>query len=322
MFRSELAEKSLDLSLHQRLSTASWFGWSMALASTFASSIVTPLVRGVVVGGMDPISLLLMRLLIATLLLVGTMAVLEPARLKIDRRGLWLVTIIGLIAGVEICCFFWSLAFVDASMTAMIKSTQPLVVLLMLGMGGERLTRSHWLRLALAMGGVYLLIGGPGGHVAPFGLWLLLISLLLYALQLVLTQWWLQTYNTRTVTFYVTMIMTLVIIVWWWVQGAEWHAPGVQGWVVIGILAVVSTFLARLALYAAIQRVGSGQIALLWPLQTLAIIVLSVLFLDERMTAIQWVGGSLILVSALLAIERVETGLAKLVRNKFTLVNS
>ena len=136
MIRSELAEKSLELSWQQRLSTASWFGWSMALASTFASSIVTPLVRGAVVGGMDPISLLLMRLLIATLLLVGTMAVLEPARLKIDRRGLWLVTVIGLIAGIEICCFFWSLAFVDASMTAMIKSTQPLVVLLMLGMGG------------------------------------------------------------------------------------------------------------------------------------------------------------------------------------------
>jgi len=108
------------------------------------------------------------------------------------------------------------------------------------------------------------------------------------------------------------LIMTLVIMVWWWVQGAEWHAPGVQGWVVIGILAVVSTFLARLALYAAIRRVGSGQIALLWPLQTLAIIVLSVLFLDERMTTVQWLGGSLILVSALLAIERVEAAFGRI----------
>jgi drug/metabolite transporter (DMT)-like permease len=63
--------------------------------------------------------------------------------------------------------------------------------------------------------------------------------------------------------------------------------------------------LARLALYAAIPRIGSGQIALLWPLQTLTIIVLSVLFLDERMTPVQWVGGAFVLSSAVLAIERV-----------------
>jgi drug/metabolite transporter (DMT)-like permease len=276
----------------------------MAFVSTFASSIVTPLVRGVVVGGMDPISLLLLRLLIATLLQAGTMGRFEPEHFKINRRGLWAVGVIGLISGVEICCFFWSLAFVDASMSAMIKSTQPLVVLLLLALGGERLTGRSILRLLLAMIGVYFLVGGPGGHVAPMGLILLGLSLLLYAGQLVLSQWWLRGYPIQTVTFYLTAIMTLVIIGWWWVQGAVWQAPGLQNWIVIGVLAVVSTYLARLALYAAIPRIGSGQIALLWPLQTLSIIGLSVLFLHERMTPIQWVGGCLTLVSALLAVER------------------
>ncbi len=279
-------------------------GWGLALASTFASSIVTPIVRGAVVGGMNPITLLLMRLLIATLLLAGTMAVFEPQNFKIDRRGLWLVGIIGLISGIEICCFFWSLEFVDASMSAMIKSTQPLVVLLFLMLGGERLTGRSMLRLLLAMIGVYLLIGGPGGQIAPMGMILLGISLILYAAQLVFSQWWLRSYGTSTVTFYLTAIMTLVIIAWWWVQGAEWHAPGRQDWLIIGVLAVVSTYFARLALYAAIPRVGSAQIALLWPLQTLTIIGLSVLFLHERMQPIQWLGGIFVLASALLAIER------------------
>ncbi len=279
-------------------------GWGLALASTFASSIVTPIVRGAVVGGMNPITLLLMRLGIATLLLAGTMAIFEPQNFKLDRRGLWLVGVIGLISGIEICCFFWSLEFVDASMSAMIKSTQPLVVLLFLMLGGERLTRRSLLRLILAMIGVYLLIGGPGGQIAPMGLLLLGLSLLLYAAQLVLSQWWLRGYGTSTVTFYLTAIMTLVIIVWWWAQGITWHMPGQQEWIIIGVLAVVSTYFARLALYAAIPRVGSGQIALLWPLQTLTIIGLSVLFLHEQMTSVQWLGGVFVLASALLAIER------------------
>lgn len=300
---------SLEVSTpRQRLAkwaAAGWFGWAMALCSTFASSIVTPLSRGLIVAGMDPINLLLARLSIAVALIIATSTMLQPATFRIDRRGFWRVLVIGLLAGVEICCFFSSLAYVDASMSAMIKSTQPLVVLLLLAMGGERLTSRHWVRLGLAAIGIYLLVGGPGGSVAPMGLLLLTLSLLLYGSQLVFTQWWLNGYNTHTVTFYLSAIMTIVIAFWWWVQGATWRDPGTQGWVIILVLAVVSTWLARLALYAAIPRIGSGQIALLWPLQTLTIIVLSVIFLDERMTPVQWVGGAFVLSSAALAIERV-----------------
>jgi drug/metabolite transporter (DMT)-like permease len=288
------------------VATANWYGWALALASTVASSIVTPLVRGAVVGGIDPIALLLARLLIATILLLGTMALFDRVRFRIDRRGLWKLVVIGLISGVEICCFFWSLAFVDSSMSAIIKSTQPLIVLLLLALGGERITGRHLTRLGLAAVGIYLLVGA-GGSVAPFGLVLLLLSLLLYALQLVLVQWWLPGYDTRTVTLYLTTIMTGVIALWWWAQGAVWQDPGPTGWLVIGVLAVVSTYLARLALFAAIRRIGSGQIALLWPLQTLLIVLLSVLFLNERLTLVQWGGGLLILSSAFLAVERMDT---------------
>jgi drug/metabolite transporter (DMT)-like permease len=278
-------------------------GWLLAVATTFAGAIVTPLVRGAVVGGMNPITLLLLRLLLTVVLTVGAIGIFDRRHLQIDRQGFWRLGVVGLISGVEICCFFWSLAFVDASMSAMIKSTQPLVVLLLLALRGEQLRGRHWLRLGFATAGIYFLVG-PGGHVETFGLFLLTLSLILYALQLVLIQWWLKDYHNQTTTFYLTSIMTLVIIVWWWLQDAGWQDPGLSGWVVIAILAVVSTYLARLALFAAIRRLGSGQIALLWPLQTLLVIVLSVLFLQERMAPLQWFGGSLVLISALLAIEQ------------------
>lgn len=298
-------EKALPASASP-VTTTDWFGWSLALAATFASSIVTPLVRGAVVSGINPISLLLARLVIASALLLATMALFDRPRFQVDRRGMWRLGLIGLISGVEICCFFWSLAFVDASMSAIIKSTQPLVVLLLLALGGERFTTRHAVRLVLAIGGIYLLVGA-GGSVAPLGLLLLTLSLLLYALQLVLVQWWLPGYDTRTITLYLTLLMTVVISGWWWAQGAQWQDPGPTGWLVIGILAMVSTYFARLALFAAIRRIGSGQIALLWPLQTLVIVVLSVLFLDERLGGLQWIGGVLILASAMLAIERMDT---------------
>ncbi len=107
--------------------------------------------------------------------------------------------------------------------------------------------------------------------------------------------------DTWTITFYLTGMMMLVIWGWWGIQGAPWTAPTRTEWLVIIVLAVVSTYFARLALFAAIARIGSGQMALLWPLQTLTAIVLSVLFLQERLSSIQWVGGLLVLGSTLLA---------------------
>ena len=278
-------------------------GWTLAVSSTLSTTLVIPLVRGAVVGGMNPITILLLRLLIATGLLVVTIAFTQPALFRIDRRGAYLVTGIGLISGVEIVAFFWSLAYVSGSMTAMIKSVQPLAVLLLLTIGGEALTRRHMIRVALAISGIYLLVGIEG-EVAPFGLLLLALSLVLYTLQLVYTQWYLREYDSRTITLYMLIVMTLVIAGWWWGQGIVWQDPGWNGWIAIVVLAVVSTYFARLALYAAVRRIGSGQVALLWPLQTLGSIVLSVLFLQERLSAIQWVGGVLILASAFLAIER------------------
>jgi len=283
--------------------SAAWYGWGLALASTCASSIVTPLSRGIIVAGIDPILLLLLRLVIAVVLMGGTMSVTRPQHFRIERRGFWRIVGVGLLAGLEICCFFSALAYVDASMSAMIKSTQPLVVLLLLTLGGERLTRRQLMRLGLAICGIYLLVG-PGGTVAPLGLLFLLLSLLLYGSQLVFIQWWLSSYSTHTVALYLSTVMTVVIAAWWWWQGAIWQDPGATGWTVILVLAVVSTWFARLALYGAIARIGSGQIALLWPLQTLLIIVLSVIFLGERMATVQWVGGTLVLGSTALAAKR------------------
>lgn len=283
-------------------------GMGLALFAILAGNIAAPLGRGAILLGMNPTTLLLVRLGLATLLLAITVVTTAPQRLRIDAKGALWIGVIGVMSGIEICCFFWSLTWLDASIATMIASTQPVVVLIMLALGGERLSQRQIARLLLALAGVYLLIG-PGGHVHPMGLLLLAVSVMLYSAQLVLSQWYLRAYDFRTVTLYLIGVMTLVIAGLWWVEGAEWHAPDPRVWLLVAVLAVVSTYLARLALYAGIQRVGSGQIALFIPLGTLTAVIGAVLFLHERLTPLQWLGASLILISAMLAAKRLHFGL-------------
>ncbi|NJN83956.1 MAG: DMT family transporter [Caldilineaceae bacterium] len=161
------------------------------------------------------------------------------------------------------------------------------------------------MRVALALGGIYLLIG-PGGGVSLIGVGLAVIAVLLFALQMSMTQWCLSAYESRTVALYITLFMSVVVVAAWIVQGAEWHDPGPQGWLSILVLAVVCTWIARILLYSAIRRIGSGQMSLLMPVETLLSITWAFLLLGERLTPLQLVGGALVLSSALLAVRRLK----------------
>ena len=259
--------------------------------------------RGAILAGLDSTTLLLMRMLFAVGFFGLTIGAMNYRLLHVATRQLLVMLLAGAVGGVAMLLVFWALVRVDASVVSMMISTVPLFVLTLLALRGERFTYRHIMRLGLGLGGIYLLIG-PGGNVDLVGVAMLLIAMNGFALQVALLQWYLRGLDPRTVSFYISISMTVVVLVAWWIQGIPWRDPGVNGWISILVLAFVSTFLARLTFVAAIDKIGGGQMTLLTPLETLLTVIWSMLFLDERLTPIQLVGGTLVLGSALLAIRR------------------
>ena len=280
-----------------------WLGWLLAIASTVVFSLVTPMGKAALDGGFHPTAILALRFGIATLLLAATMANSAPRTLQIDRRGFFVATFAGVINGLGAVGFFWSLRRLDASVATMLFALSPLFVLATLALGGEKFTYKQWVRLGLGLFGVYLLIG-PGGQVDFSGVLLVLGGIVGFTLEITLVQWFLNAYDTRTVTLYVLGGMWLAISGFWLGQGLPWSPPGWQGWLLLLVIAVVSTFFGWWAMFRSIQTIGSGQYALLLPLETLLSILWSLLFLQERLLPLQFVGGGLILLSAVLAIQR------------------
>jgi len=278
-------------------------GWALALVATFCYSFAPPVARYAILDGFDSTALLVVRMAIATTLFAVTLAITDRQKLLMPRRGLLAATGVGAVNAAGMVLFFFALNFLEASLTSMILALSPAMVLSLLALRGERLTGRHLVRLGLALVGVYLLIG-PTGAVDWFGAGLTLLATFFFSLQMALTQWTLIGYPARSVMFYVTGTMTIFVAGWWLLNGATWTPPGPQGWVAVVILAVVSTYLARLGYFNAVTRIGSGQLSLLGPVETLLSVVWSILFLGERLAPIQAVGGALILLSALLAVRR------------------
>jgi len=235
----------------------------------------------------------------------ATIAVSHPERLGIGWRAVGIALGAGLVNAFGMVCYFIGLARLESSMAAMLISLSPLAVLSLLALRGEKVTYRHAVRLVLALTGVYLLIG-PGGDVDLAGVLWIFVSLWGFALQLVLMQWHLLGYDARAVTFYVLIGMTAGVVAWWMAMGMPWDPPGVPGWTTILILAVVSTYAARLLQFSAVTRIGGGQTSMLSPVETLLAVIWSMLFLGERLSLIQAAGGVLILLSAILAMQRLK----------------
>lgn len=278
-------------------------GWALALLATVAFSFAPPVARFAIVDGFDSTTLLLVRMLLATTLFAVVLAATDRKRLRLPRAGLSAAVLVGAVNAIGMIFFFAALGQLEASLSAMILALSPPIVLSLLALRGERLTRRHLVRLGLALVGVYLLIG-PTGHVNWFGAALALAATFLFALQMALTQWTLVAYPTRAVAFHVTASMTSFVALYWLFLGAPWVAPTPTGWAAVLILAIVSTLIARLAYFTAVGRIGGAQMALFGPLETLLSVIWSLIFLNEQLTPLQWVGGVLILVSALLAVQR------------------
>jgi drug/metabolite transporter (DMT)-like permease len=282
-------------------------GWLMAVTATVCYSFATPTARSAIRAGFDPNALLFGRMVLAVALMLVTILATDRRLLRVPARGLNISLGAGFVNGIGMLLYFWGLTRLEASMAAMIISTSPLMVLSILYFGGEKLTYRHLVRLGLALAGVYLLVG-PGGSVDMVGILLVLAAMFAFAWQVVLIQWYLHAYDARPIAFYQMLAMTVVIAGWWLSHGAVWTPPTAAGWSAIVVLAVFSTYIARLLMFNAVPRIGGGQMAMLSPLETFLSVIWSILFLGEHLTALQWLGGLLVMVSAALAIQRLSLG--------------
>ena len=292
---------ALPSSIDQRRTL--WNGWFIGIIAVVAFSITTPVGRAAISAGMDPVVLTVGRYVLASTLILGTIGVSSPSKLKIDRQGMFIALGVGLINGGSSLAYFSALGRMSSSVAAVLVSVYPVIVLSLLALRGENFTRRNLARMALGFSGVYLLVG-PGGVVDGLSIFLVLLTATGYSIQLVLVQWFLKDYPARTITVYIVIGNTIAATFFWLLRGPQWTSPNWQGWLSIAVLAIVGTYLARLATIGAVKGIGSGQVALLAPLETMLTVIWSVLFLAERLSFLQWLGSLLVVTSALFAIQR------------------
>lgn len=248
-------------------------------------------------SGVDPVTLLFLRFLIA-----GSIMLLVMIARKIPfPRGAALFGLVGMGAvgyfGQSLC-YFNALTLASAGLVALLLYLYPALVT---GLSAlilkEPLTWIKGLALLLALSGAFLVIG-PEWQGQPLGIALGVGAALIYSLYIISGSRILQQAPVFSSSAVIMISAGGAFAVLAAFQGIN-LPQNPTGWMALLGLTLISTILAILSFMAGMARVGPANAALLSTLEPVVSVGLAALLLGEALTLNKLLGGSLILAAVL-----------------------
>ncbi len=286
-------------------------GLLFGLFSVVSYSANAPLSRAIMLEGMTPVTLLLLRFLVAgavftVIMRISGMAKAKDGDLAMSRRGLMLAVLGGIMNGISALAYYFGLLHLDASFAAMLGAAVYSVTAILIGSFISNGLSAHTiLRLVLGLIGLYFLLGPSGGDVSLLGVGLVSFSSLIFGIYLIFIQKYLGDYNTLAVSeLSIWGIVLTVSTYWLFFDGGAIQVSSAAGWTTILLQGIVVSIIGRFAMMKAIKEMGGGEYSLLSPLETMLAVVWAMIFLGETLTQAQMVGAVFILSGLVVSGER------------------
>src|SRR5215207_7789399 len=221
----------------------------------------------------------------------------------------------------QAACYFAALERIDASLLSLLLYTFPAIVAVAaVALGRERIDGRRIAALALASGGLALVVAGAGaGAIDPLGAALGRGAAVVYSAYILVSDGIVGRVRPRVLSALVctgaAVPLTAVSALLGELRPGELTAAG-WGW--LSCLAAVSTVASISLFFAGLRRVGPTTASILATVEPLVTVLLAFLVFGEVLGAVQLVGSALVL-AAVLALHarprRPGSGMASYVRN-------
>jgi drug/metabolite transporter (DMT)-like permease len=195
-------------------------------------------------------------------------------------------------------CYFSALERIDASLLSLVLYTFPaMVTAAAIVLGRERVDARRLIALALASCGLALVVAGAGaGALEPLGVGLALAAAVVYTTYILVSDGVARRVPAHVLATLVCTGAAVSLVTGSAVLGEL--RPGAltsAGWGWLGSLAIVSTVVAIGLFFAGLRRVGPTAASILSTLEPVVTVLLAFLVFGETLTAVQVLGGALVI---------------------------
>lgn len=280
-------------------------GYLLAAASAAAYGI-NPIARIMYNEGMTVDSVLCYRYLLAAFLL-GLMMIWRHESFRISIRETFLLIALGMLFSLSSLCLFMSYQYIDVSIASTLLFCYPAMVALILWIFyHERPTMITALAIFLVAIGVVLLNSGTdGGTGSLFGVLVVILSSLEYAVYIVAIQKSsVCSMSSLKIAFYSIFFGSFIYIVRLNCF-SDLQLPSSATTVSCALaLAVFPTIVSITAMAKAIRFIGSTPTAIMGALEPVTAVLLGIIVFAERPTAVVVLGMIIVLVAVTLIIKK------------------
>ncbi len=247
---------------------------------------------------LEPAALLALRMGTVSILFAALLLIVPRRRIAL-REWLMLAVFGGGLVTVQLLSFTYAMKMTTASEGSLLISTAPVWTAAMVALlGMEQVTRLNWLGIAVASGGVAVIVLGPAGRIAAnaparlSGDVIMLGSAWLYAGYMVLSRRWMQRLGELPViccTFAASGLLMAVL-------GArqliatDWSKVTAGHWVAVAYITFLAGFVGAILWYRKIGRTSATRTAVYQYLVPVVSVVGATAFLGERIGTLQLVG--------------------------------
>ena len=247
--------------------------------------------------GSDPLTVLTLRFVIASVCMLAVMRLGGHAFPRGRTLG-YLFLLGGANYVVESLAYFYALTMASAGLVALLLYLYPAIVTVLAAfVFRERLTPVKIAALIVALVGTGLTIGEVGGG-RPLGIVLGIGSAISYAIYILLSSRIGPRAGAIPAATVVMVSAAAVLSFVTAVRGPAFPTSAV-GWAAIVALAIIGTVVAIIAFFAGLERIGPAEASTVSTVEPVVTVALAALVLNEGISAVQVLGGTLILAAVI-----------------------
>ena len=253
--------------------------------------------------GLNVNSVIFYRFIFASILLAIFM-IIKKDSFYLKFKEIILLALLGLLFGISAISLFNSFLYMDAGLASTVLFIYPIFVAIIMALFfKEKNSIITILSIIFAFLGVVLLYESDGANVSNFGIFLVIVSSLCYAIYIVIINQYLKI-SALKVTFYSMLFCTITILIHSFFDSSLNIMPLVNFnmWFYTIFLALVPTIISLLFLIKAIQLIGSTSASILGALEPLTAVLIGVYVFNEKITFWLVIGIVFILFGVILII--------------------
>jgi drug/metabolite transporter (DMT)-like permease len=247
--------------------------------------------------GVNVLTLLFVRFTLAAAALWCLLALMRSTP-RATRRTLVAAFALGAVGyALQAGLFFGALERMDASLLALLLYTYPAIVTAAaIVLGRESPSRRRTVALLVSSGGLVLMLAGAGrGGIDGVAVIMGIGAALTYSAYILISHGVTANISPLSLSAIVTTGAAITFGLVGVAAGQLETGFGSQGWLWLGLMALISTVGAIVLFFAGLKRVGPSTAAILSSFEPLMTVALAFIVFGEEMNAVQMLGGVLVL---------------------------